>query len=296
MEFEEALQAELEMDAGPILRDIMLGSGDDIFQSLPDLSITSDNDYEQKPASPRLRSRRNQQDDNDHAIITRNSSGGRRARPNYAVLAGGKCRQSKGESVSSDEVSNENDFDFFPCSPGSTGDTAETDEAYFSSRGSCMSKNAIAARENRLKKKLYLDKLERSVRSLSTENTVLKRRSEEMAVRIEDLTEEVSYLRSVLSNVDEISALVRGIRSVRPTLVSSLKPPAKRKLEDDHDYIGSSGGKRRPGAVPGEDDIPGRAAADGVCIHVADGALSLEFCHRCSTKSKQAKCDAGLIG
>lgn len=278
--FPVALQAELDdMDAGPILRDIMLdhfmGDGDgsifsDVAVSEPTASSGSCDDGARAVLSLPPVTRQ-------QAVSTRSKSG-RQSRPNDAVLAGKSRSRVKGESLSSsDEVHVDDDED-----PGSPGELEEDFLEAFKTRGSCMSKNAIAARENRIKKKLYVKKLERSVRALSTENATLKQRSVEMSREIEELSDEVQYLRSVLCNVDEISTLVHNIRSVRPSLATSLSdgllegvPAKRRKIEADHDYI-STGGKRRP---PVE-------KAGGVCIHVANGAVSLEFCHRCAGKAK----------
>lgn len=270
------------MDAGPILRDIMLGhytgGGDDIFTDIAVSELIASSgscDDDARAVLPESSPAVTQQ----RAVSTRLKSG-RQSRPNYTVLAGKSRSRVKGESLSSsDEVHVDDDED--PCSP------SELDEDFleaFKTRGSCMSKNAIAARENRIKKKLYVNKLERKVRALSTENATLKKRSLDMSREIEELSDEVQYLRSVLCNVDEISTLVRNIRSVRPSLATSLSngladgATAKRRKIEDHDYI-STGGKQRP---PVE-------KAGGVCIHVANGAVSLEFCHRCAGKSKNLR-------
>ncbi|XP_050030996.1 uncharacterized protein [Dermacentor andersoni] len=269
------------MDAGPILRDIMLGhysdggaEGDSIFSDLAVSELTAIAEEARGALS-----------ESPEPIPTRRASAKRcksrrQSRPNYAVLAG-KCRtRVKGESVSSsDEVHVDDDED--PVSPCDVEEEEESLDA-FKTRGSCMSKNAIAARENRIKKKLYVNKLERSVRHLSTENATLMKRTTDMSREIEELSEEVQYLRSVLCNVDEISALVRSVRSVRPSLATNLKNGyslKRERVEGDHDYIGT-GGKRRP---------PVDKKAGGVCIHVANGAVSLEFCHRCASKSKDLR-------
>ncbi|KAH7974486.1 hypothetical protein HPB49_015902 [Dermacentor silvarum] len=281
--FPPALQAELDdMDAGPILRDIMLGhysdggaEGDSIFSDLAVSELTASAEEARGALS-----------ESPEPVPTRRTSSNRsmsrrQSRPNYAVLAGKSRTRAKGESVSSsDEVHIDDDED--PVSPGEVLEEEEESLDAFKTRGSCMSKNAIAARENRIKKKLYVNKLERSVRHLSTENATLKRRSQDMNREIEELSEEVQYLRSVLCNVDEISSLVRSIRSARPSLATNLKNGyslKRERVEGDHDYIGTSG-KRRP---------PVDKKAGGVCIHVANGAVSLEFCHRCAGKSKDLR-------
>ncbi|KAH6922810.1 hypothetical protein HPB50_019315 [Hyalomma asiaticum] len=277
--FPPALQAELEMDAGPILRDIMLGhysdggadGGDSIFSDIA-VSELSSSAEEARAAAP-----------NESAGLaptspTRSHKPRRQSRPNYAVLAGKSRAHAKGEALSSSDEVHVDDYEEDPASPGYVDEEEEEYADTYKTRGSCMSKNAIAARENRIKKKMYVNKLERSVRQLSTENAALKKQTQEMSSEIEELSEEVQYLRSVLCNSDEIAALVRSIRSVRPSLATTLKngTPMKRERVDDHDYV-CTGGKRR---------APVDNRAGGVCIHVANGAVSLEFCHRCASKSR----------
>lgn len=269
------------MDAGPILRDIMMGfccdggadGGDSIFSDITvgELSPTTEEErggaqYELNGVTP--------------TSPTRSSKSRRQSRPNYAVLAGKSRSRAKGETpCSSDEV-HVDEYEEEPVSPGYLEDEEEDYSDAIKTRGSCMSKNAIAARENRIKKKLYVNKLERSVRHLSTENATLKRRAQEMSREVEELSEEVQYLRSVLCNADEIKTLVRCIRSVRPSLANDHKNGVslkRERVEEDHDYI-ATGGKRR---------APVDKKAGGVCIHVANGTVSLEFCHRCA-KTKDA--------
>lgn len=150
-----------------------------------------------------------------------------------------------------------------------------------------MSKNAIAARENRIRKKMYLDKLERNVRALTTENGKLRSRNNQLMATVDDLTEEVRYLKSILSNVDEISALIRGVRATKPDVsvgVSLAEQKAervhkRRRINEEHDY-----------------DVPPVARTtvsdtDGICLHVARGKVSLEFCHRCSSHTKSSTLD-----
>lgn len=281
--FPPALQAELEMDAGPILRDIMMGhfldggadGGDSIFSDIEVGELSPPTTEEERggaqyesagltPTSP-----------------TRSSKSRRQSRPNYAALAGKSRSRAKSEALCSFDEVRVDECEEESVSPGYLEDEEEDYSDAMKTRGSCMSKNAIAARENRIRKKLYVNKLERSVRHLSTENATMKRRAQEMRREIEELSEEVQYLRSVLCNADEIKTLVRSIRAVRPSLATSTKSGdtlKRERVEEDHDYV-AAGGKRRPHVDK---------KAGGVCIHVANGTVSLEFCHRCAAKSEDA--------
>ncbi|KAK6183105.1 hypothetical protein SNE40_010649 [Patella caerulea] len=75
----------------------------------------------------------------------------------------------------------------------------------------CMSKNAVAARENRMKKKQYLSHLEKTVKALRDENTRLRMNEELKDNEINKLKTEVKYLSNVLANQSALSALLQNI-------------------------------------------------------------------------------------
>lgn len=75
----------------------------------------------------------------------------------------------------------------------------------------CNSRNAILARENRLKKKLYLDGLEGQVSTLKTQNRKMKITLGTQASYITDLESELNYLRSILANSKEITLLLNAV-------------------------------------------------------------------------------------
>ena len=84
-------------------------------------------------------------------------------------------------------------------------------------------KNAIAARENRQKKKKYVEGLENDVKKLQEENRTLKTRNERMTTMIRKLSDEVKYLRSVLANESTISLLIKSVAATPGiSLTSSL--------------------------------------------------------------------------
>ena len=91
-----------------------------------------------------------------------------------------------------------------------SGETRPTRQAELD-HGPCMSKNAIAARENRLKKKNYIGTLEKTVRELRNENLAMKTKMAGLEKNVTSLKEEVKYLRAVLANQSTLSALLRNI-------------------------------------------------------------------------------------
>lgn len=91
----------------------------------------------------------------------------------------------------------------------------------------CFSKNAMMARENRLKKKLYIESLEKEVAALKAENKKIASLVENQSFLISELKKEIRYLKSILANSADISRLIRSIHentgmSVSTSLDDSL--------------------------------------------------------------------------
>ncbi|XP_072382985.1 CREB/ATF bZIP transcription factor-like isoform X2 [Diabrotica undecimpunctata] len=128
----------------------------------------------------------------------------------------------------------------------------------------CLSKNAQMARENRLRKKLYLNKLEREVLSLRNDNKKLNSILKNQSLIIKDLKQEKKYLNSVIANSGDIKNLIRNIHTSTDDLFQINSPTSS--LED-HNYTTQD--------VHENDDA-------GVCLHVSKHRVSLEFCSKCS--------------
>jgi FtsZ-binding cell division protein ZapB len=99
--------------------------------------------------------------------------------------------------------------------------------------GKKMTRNAINARENRVRKKKYLEGLEKNMQDLSNENTSLKQQVSNMQTTIEALTKDVQYLKGVLANQSHLSALLRNIHNTPGVnFSSSFKLPPPQAEED----------------------------------------------------------------
>lgn len=134
-------------------------------------------------------------------------------------------------------------------------------------------RNAEAARQNRLKKKKYVEDLEGDRTSLKTENVILKAKCHEFQTRCQRLQSEVTYLKAVLANDSVLASLLQNIPNMpKLKLASSFckrpapsnpdgQPPARKK-------------QKRPETTTG-----------GVCLHVARDSVSLELCDSCSRKA-----------
>jgi len=85
----------------------------------------------------------------------------------------------------------------------------------------CFSKNALMARENRLKKKMYITTLENQVSALKNDNKKLSQMVDSQAETIEEMKKEVKYLKSILANSEGIGKLLRAINTSTGMAVSS---------------------------------------------------------------------------
>ena len=152
-----------------------------------------------------------------------------------------------------------------------------------------MSKNAIAARENREKKKQYVSNLERSNKILEETNKKMKSEIDTYRKSQEAMVNEIRYLRGCLANSPEISAVIKsvlqipGLKQVTTSLGINSKNQESRKrcLRSNDEENASPPKSRRLQPLTG-------AEKAGICVHVNDGAVSLEFCSQCSKSAKIA--------
>lgn len=181
-------------------------------------------------------------------------------------------------------------------------------------------KNAIAARENRIKKKKYVEGIETELEELKRENAVLKakeRRYDEVVGKLEN---QVSYLKNVIANQSTLSPLIqRLVTTPGITFTSNFlaqdtdeRPTAEAQNDADDEIIDDDPNKDEPTRTdkvrkfvqtrsqtrgtkrssPATESSPtGRKKAcndevkGGVCLHVAQGKVSLEFCSQCSIQA-----------
>ena len=167
-------------------------------------------------------------------------------------------------------------------------------------------RNAIAARENRQKKKKYVEGLENDVAKLKEENKTLKTRNESMSKIVIKLSDEVKYLRSVLANESTISLLLKSVATTPGiSLTSSLTQSSGRKGEEtdrestnrkegEQQYVTRSRKRQSDAQQSGDvvDAAPSKKSRGttpgGVCLHVNNGKVSLELCAKCEKKAMQS--------
>ncbi|XP_071490519.1 uncharacterized protein [Diadema antillarum] len=187
-------------------------------------------------------------------------------------------------------------------------------------------RNAVMAKLNRERKKKLLSTLEGKVGLLSTENDALKKQNGRLRKKVGVLARELNYVKSVLANQSALSQLLTNIKatglefhSSMSVSVSNKKPEigennnsVKRKglnRPSDHDYcleepsskVAKYEERSRPNTSQRVKREHSHSAANsldaqgaGVCLHVSDGCVSLEFCSKCSQKSKEAQSQSKL--
>lgn len=135
-------------------------------------------------------------------------------------------------------------------------------------------KNAINAKMNREKKKVYIKSLEDEIESLKMENFAVRNSNKKILKERDALLEECEYLKGVIANQSTLSGLLKNIGKVDNVKLTSSFAQRKRSAELDHDY--GSSGKR----------VKSTKTSAGVCLHVDDGNVSIEFCSKCAHAAK----------
>lgn len=156
------------------------------------------------------------------------------------------------------------------------------DEESMNKNDKSMSKNAIAARENREKKKKYINDLERSVCELTKENTNLKINMKSIETQAGGLREENIYLKSVLSNVESISELIQHMSTAKNVkfIGTSLALDLKHQQEKPN-LMSPNSTVRKSQRIIDKKNQP------GICFHVNNNNVSLEFCRKCNENARQ---------
>ncbi|XP_001623517.3 uncharacterized protein LOC5502323 [Nematostella vectensis] len=178
-------------------------------------------------------------------------------------------------------------------------------------------KNAIAARENRAKKKKYVEDLEKTVQDLKEENQQLQTGHSKLQKTVEALNDEVSYYKNVLANQSTLSLLLNRIATtpginfgtsfgkdaggcsqgekrrevVEVSTNQQSSSAAMVTVEDEgisHRYH-TRRARKRPAETGTSSNIAvkhrPKATSGGICLHVSQDKVSLEMCQHCSAKA-----------
>ena len=165
-------------------------------------------------------------------------------------------------------------------------------EEAMSNPDKCNNRNAIMARLNRQRKKRYVSNLESEVSSLRKQNTSLLSENRNLKGEISSCKEELAYLKSVLANQSMLSSVIKAVSSVPGVNVSGVVPSNKTSDKDTADVaeipkmsgVSQKSKKRRNQSSLQESAETGHGSSSnaGICLHVSQQNVSIEFCQYCS--------------
>nr|XP_022900391.1 probable basic-leucine zipper transcription factor D isoform X2 [Onthophagus taurus] len=176
--------------------------------------------------------------------------------------------------------------------------TTNYDDDLTRKRPRCFTRNALMARENRLRKKMYVESLERNMAKLTQENRKLKTNSTDITTILRSihhntgmlvgtsLDKSLSFTSYVskkqsdcsLSNTEDLLSSVKNeidfgdlfndpeLLQIEETNVNNTE-----NTFEEHNYISRNHNE-------GEEDV-------GVCLHVSKHRVSLEFCSKCNDEA-----------
>lgn len=172
------------------------------------------------------------------------------------------------------------------------------------------SKNAVAARMNRIKQKQYVKDLEQKMLRLKREVKDVKRELKEREKKWASSRRQVAYLRGMIANSHQIGNVLRNIRwrNILPqgSNIDKTLNELNSEMSIDHfpnttspslfdgyfDLLEERDNHRpmEPPPVDYHDDlelfngINPSTTEVGVCLHVSNRRLSIEFCDECSAR------------
>ncbi|XP_067140674.1 protein hook homolog [Centruroides vittatus] len=170
------------------------------------------------------------------------------------------------------------------CGKSASGSQSnDSDDSNEQGSSRCMSKNAIAARENREKKKKYLKDLEQSCNSFASENGSLKTEIATLREENKNLHKEVEYLKNIIANSEQLGILIKGVKNI-PGL--KWNSPVKRKESGEPSKNLTVHKKQKLNAdcddTRNVEKTEQKKQTSGICLHVGNRKVSLELCHYCN--------------
>ena len=147
-------------------------------------------------------------------------------------------------------------------------------------------KNAIQARMNRQRKKQMVQSLESQVDELADENKTLKTENASLREERDGMADEIVYLKNVLANESMLSKVLKNIGQVSEVRLSKAFSSKKRKSANDADsklehsknHCSASDCQKCKNTIA--------QMGSGVCLHIENNDVSLEFCSKCAKMAK----------
>lgn len=158
---------------------------------------------------------------------------------------------------------------------------------------------AEKAKQQRERKKKYVQELEDTIETLKRDKAKLEQASTQLNDRIGGLHDEIRYLKGVIQNQSELARIMKSVANTPGISIScsvlqdgdvSDGKANKRKVndhaEDSSEKVCNMQNKRNKKRKMEESSGDKVSSFDvGVCVHVQNGKVSLEFCAECSKKA-----------
>lgn len=205
-------------------------------------------------------------------------------------------RQKRHISCVDSEPDSENDSEYdaeqetIAVTPSKKGKKYVENNGQKTSKGfnkKCMTRNAIAARENREKKKEYVKGLEKDLSVVKKELVVMSANMCSLTKRYKDLESENEYFKNIVANLPQIESLVHHMKSapnvelLGTSLCSTNDCLANTSKMSLHSNFDSN-------SVRKSNRIAAKIESSGICIHIKNtNQMSLEFCNKCSDASNK---------
>jgi hypothetical protein len=158
----------------------------------------------------------------------------------------------------------------------------------------CMTRNAIAARENRERKKAYIEDMEKKLHISEGENRKMRSIITALTKKNEELSDENKYYKGVLANDSKMSQVIKHLAEVSQIELIGTQMIATKGNHSVEVTVDSKTRKSTRIASKAETQTNGYRLkndtdSSGICLHVNNNEVSLEFCAKCSIKQKKAK-------
>ena len=139
-------------------------------------------------------------------------------------------------------------------------------------------RNAINARVNRQKHKLYVDGLEQEVEDLKVAKQTLEDKHRETLERMAEMQSRIKYLENVIANDTTISSVLSSLGTVNSLRISSSIIRKRKHSADTTNHESPSSSSGPPAKIPA-----------GVCVHIDKDNVSVEFCEKCAENAHNGR-------
>ncbi|XP_054167094.1 uncharacterized protein LOC128964506 [Oppia nitens] len=146
----------------------------------------------------------------------------------------------------------------------------------------CMSRNAIAARENREKKKRESEDMRRKLNIALKDNKEKDSIIVDLRVNVAEKDKRIGYLEGLLANDSAIAAIIKHMSNV-PT----VQLIGSHFQSTDEPVLQKSDKMLDDKSVRKSTRIAAKGESAGICFHVNNNRMSLELCRKCSDSAKR---------